>query len=228
VVAILMVLLTNGFQPLNYQKKFQRDCAAKMFRINRILNAPDNSTLAGLIQGNGESIASYPRFLQLFNEDIPVCPLLETKASESDHYSVIKASDSLEVRCFFHGTRTDYEAGKEIILTEQQLRLVEQMAGKHRLSFFGSVLLINFFVAAILWLPALLLYSKPGKFASSFRDTLKMHGAVLKVMLIAILPAILLVSTNDDEAIIVITVGFTLVSFVVAKAFEMSYLPPGP
>lgn len=223
-LAGLMILLTNGFRP-NYQQKIHNDCMAKMFRINRILNTSQNSSSTEHILGNGESIASYPRVLQLCGEGSPVCPLLENQASEFSYYSVIKASDSFEVRCFFHGTRSDYEAGKEIIVTEQQLQLVQQLVNKNKLSLFAEILLINLLVAVFLWLPAILMYGKPQKFVPTFRKTLAIHRTVLIVLLIAWLPAFIMASTIDEKAVISTTVVFALVAFIGAKAFEMAYLP---
>lgn len=225
IFTILTIVLTNGFQPVNYQKKALRDCAAKMFRINKTLKAFQDSYPAALILGNGESIASYPQFLQLCGEDIPVCPLLESQDSGANYYSITKSSDSLEIRCFFHGTRSDYEAGKEVAVTEHQLQLIQQMASKSKRSFFANIILVNLIVVALLWLPVILMHDKPGKFLLFFGNTLRIHWLVLKIMLIAFLPAIIMASTNDDKAIITLTMGCTLLSFIIAKVYEMAFLP---
>lgn len=224
--AIIIILFTNGFRP-NSGEKFRKDCMANMFRINAALVNYANSSSDTLILGNGESIASYPMVLQSFADGCPVCPLLENQDSGFTYYSVIKASESFEVSCPLHGSRSDYLAGKEIIITEKQRQLIENTVNKRRISFFAEVLLINLIIAGILWLPTVLMriFGKTTQFIKSFRTTLKIHRMILIIICIACLPAIMLASTIATKTVITATTIFTLISFIVAKAFEMAYLP---
>ncbi|MBU1106721.1 MAG: hypothetical protein KKB51_08660 [Candidatus Riflebacteria bacterium] len=225
-LAVVVVISTNGFRP-NYGQKIYKDCLANMVRMNRVLAEHARTASNHGFAGTGESIASYPEVLQSFADGCPVCPLFENQSSGFKFYCVVRASDSFEVSCHLHGSRSDFDSGKEIVVTEKHIQMVTETVNRQKMLFFVKVLLINVIVAVIFWFPAILMRfsGKQTRFVKTFKITLKAHKAILIALLLACLAAVIVIDNPDHLVIIHTTAASVLVLFIAVKFWGLSWMP---